>query len=145
MEIRQLLNKRILVFDGAMGTMLQKYGLPTGETPELFNFTHPEILKDIHRQYLSAGSDIISTNTFGANRLKVGGSGYTVEQIITGAVKLAREAADEFAQKYVALSLGPVGKLMKPSGDMGFEEACDLYREQIEPGIKAGVDMILIE
>ena len=72
MEIRQLLNKRILVFDGAMGTMLQKYGLPTGETPELFNFTHPEILKDIHRQYLSAGSDIISTNTFGANRLKVG-------------------------------------------------------------------------
>ena len=157
MEIRQLLNKRILVFDGAMGTMLQKYGLPTGETPELFNFTHPEILKDIHRQYLSAGSDIISTNTFGANRLKVGGSGYTVEQIITGAVKLAREAADEFAQedqfgqnkeyvqKYVALSLGPIGKLMKPSGDLDFEEACDLYREQIEPGIKAGVDMILIE
>ena len=84
MEIRQLLNNRILIFDGAMGTMLQKYGLPAGEIPELFNFTHPEILKDIYRQYLSAGSDIISTNTFGANRLKVGGSGFTVEQIITG-------------------------------------------------------------
>ncbi|NLT46920.1 MAG: homocysteine S-methyltransferase family protein, partial [Clostridiales bacterium] len=153
MEIRQLLNNRILIFDGAMGTMLQKYGLPAGEIPELFNFTHPEILKDIYRQYLSAGSDIISTNTFGANRLKVGGSGFTVEQIITGAVKLARETVDEYEsvraesgrKRFVALSLGPIGKLMKPSGGLSFEEACDLYREQIEPGIKAGADMILIE
>lgn len=153
MEIRQLLNNRILIFDGAMGTMLQKYGLPAGEIPELFNFTHPEILKDIYRQYLSAGSDIISTNTFGANRLKVGGSGFTVEQIITGAVKLARETVDEYEsvraesgrKRFVALSLGPIGKLMKPSGELSFEEACDLYREQIEPGIKAGADMILIE
>ncbi len=155
MEIRQLLNNRILVLDGAMGTMLQKRGLPTGDIPELFNFTHPEILKDIYNQYLSSGSDVISTNTFGANRLKTEGSGFTVDQIISGAVELAREAADEFmrnhtgeddhGRKYVALSLGPVGKLMEPAGDLSFEEACQLYREQIEPGVKAGADLILIE
>lgn len=90
MGIRQLLKDRILVFDGAMGTMLQKQGLPTGKIPEIINFTHPEIIEDIYRRYLSAGSDIICTNTFGANRFKTEGSGFTVDEIITQAIKLAR-------------------------------------------------------
>ncbi|GAB1475913.1 homocysteine S-methyltransferase family protein [Bacillota bacterium] len=150
MDVRQLLDKRIIVFDGAMGTMLQKAGLPTGQVPELFNFKHPDIIKDIYLQYLGAGSDIISTNTFGANRLKVKGCGYSVDEIVTRAVELAKEATAEYereygGRKYAALSLGPVGKLMAPTGDLEFEEACDLYREQILPGIKAGADLILIE
>lgn len=150
MDVGQLVNNKIIIFDGAMGTMLQKAGLPTGEMPELFNFKHPDIIKDIHLQYLRAGSDIISTNTFGANRLKTEGSDYSVSEIITKAVELAKEAVSEHekehgGRKYVALSLGPVGKLMAPTGDLGFEEACDLYREQILPGIDAGADLILIE
>ncbi|MGI6733566.1 MAG: homocysteine S-methyltransferase family protein [Anaerovoracaceae bacterium] len=173
MDIRQRLNNGILVFDGALGTMLQKRGLPTGQIPELFNFSLPEVLEDIYHQYLSAGSDIICTNTFGANRFKIEGSGFTVDEIITHAVKLARGAADAFTRdcrnrmefgsgsgtvaehgeydhgscdkKYVALSLGPIGKLMEPAGDLDFEEACSVYREQLEPGIKAGADLIIIE
>jgi 5-methyltetrahydrofolate--homocysteine methyltransferase len=169
MGIRQLLKDRILVFDGAMGTMLQKQGLPTGKIPEILNFTHPEIIEDIYRRYLSAGSDIICTNTFGANRFKTKDSGFTVDEIITQSVKLARGAADGFMgdcrnhcaqstanqdadqdrsrcdKKYVALSLGPIGKLMEPAGDLSFEEACDVYRQQLEPGIRAGADLILIE
>jgi 5-methyltetrahydrofolate--homocysteine methyltransferase len=144
MDIRDLLQKRILMSDGAMGTMLQKYGLKTGELPEVLNFTNPEIIERIHREYLDAGSDFVCTNTFGANRLKVAGSGYSVEEIVTQAVSIAKKAAAP-KSKFVALDLGPTGKLMKPTGDLSFEEACDLYREQIIPGIKAGADLILIE
>lgn len=155
MKIRELLNNRIIIFDGALGTMLQKHGLPAGVIPEVFNFTHPEILKNIYCQYLSSGSDVISTNTFGANRLKTEGSGFTVPQIVKRAVELAREAVDEYEgqcktpggcrRKFAALSLGPVGKLMEPAGELTFEEACLLYREQIEAGIEAGADLIILE
>lgn len=144
MDIRNLLQKRIVISDGAMGTMLQKYGLLTGELPEALNFTNPEIIERIHKEYLDAGSDFVCTNTFGANRLKISGSGYSVEEIVTQAVSIAKKAAVPNS-KFVALDLGPIGKLMKPTGDLSFEEACDLYREQIIPGIKAGADLILIE
>ena len=145
MGIRQLLKDRILVFDGAMGTMLQKQGLPTGKIPEILNFTHPKIIEDIYRRYLSAGSDIICTNTFGANRFKTKDSGFTVDEIITQSVKLARGQRMEFmaiagtiapsllrirmqirtaaVATNVALSLGPIGKLMEPAGDLSFEES----------------------
>jgi 5-methyltetrahydrofolate--homocysteine methyltransferase len=154
MDIRRLLGNKVIIFDGAMGSMLQNLGLETGEIPELFNFTHPEIIKNIHREYLAAGSHVVSTNTFGANRLKTEASGYTVDEIIAAAVKIAKEAVDEFNRlerpredhpHFVALSLGPIGKLMAPTGDLEFEEACHLYGEQIEAGIKAGADLILFE
>ena len=97
MTIREEMTKRRLFFDGGMGTMLQERGLAGGELPELWNLTHPEAIRDIHAQYLAAGSDIISTNTFGANALKMAGTSHSVEEIITAGVSLAREAVDAAA------------------------------------------------
>lgn len=143
-RITDLLGKKIIVCDGAMGTMLQKYGLKAGELPELLSFTQPEIIKDIYRKYLQAGSDFVSANTFGCNRFKLANSGYTVEQVVTQAVKLAREAAGEF-DKFAALDLGPLGKLMEPSGDLSFDVAYDVYKEIILAGAEAGADFVLFE
>jgi len=163
MGIRKLLNERIIICDGAMGTMMQKYGLAAGDLPEMLTFTQPEILSRIYGEYLHAGSDFICTNTFGANRIKMEGTGRSVDEIITSATLLAKNAikkyqedllktsgctgtkADSEMSKYVALDLSSVGKLMKPAGDMTFEEACDIYRELIIPALKAGVDLILFE
>ena len=111
-----------IYFDGGMGTMLQARGLQLGEVPELFNMTHPEVVEEIHRLYLEAGSHIITTNTFGANRYKICKTPYTVEEIITQAIKLVRNAMTDFKDAYVALDLGPSGKVMKPIGDAEFEE-----------------------
>ncbi|MDF3000818.1 MAG: homocysteine methyltransferase [Bacillota bacterium] len=166
MKIKDLLGKKIIVCDGAMGTMLQHHGLKAGELPELLNFTHPDTIKEIHKAYYLAGSDFVTTNTFGCNRPKFEGSAYTVAQIIEQAVMLAKEAAKEVmdqtveagsaagdtqassvfsAQKYVALDLGPIGKLMEPVGELTFDEAYDIYKEQVEAGEKAGADLIIIE
>ncbi|NLY70567.1 MAG: dihydropteroate synthase [Clostridiales bacterium] len=142
MDIRSLLKERVVIFDGAMGTMLQKRGLKTGEIPESLNFTHPEIIKEIHAEYIASGCDVITTNTFGANSYKTEKSGYSVEEIVSKAVCLAKEVCKD---KYVALGIGPIGKLMEPVGDMSFDQACELYKEQIVPGLKAGVDLILFE
>ncbi|HEX3039990.1 MAG TPA: homocysteine S-methyltransferase family protein [Caproiciproducens sp.] len=136
--------KRLLFFDGAMGTMLQENGLSAGELPELWNLTHPRVITDIHRQYLDAGADILITNTFGANGAKLHGCEYTVEEIVTAAVKLAKEAVGSGPQ-LVAMDIGPTGKLMKPLGDLGFEQAYDIFVEMAVAGEKAGADMILIE
>jgi 5-methyltetrahydrofolate--homocysteine methyltransferase len=143
-KITDLLGKKIIVCDGAMGTMLQRYGLKAGELPELLSFTQPEIIKDIYRQYLQAGSDFVSANTFGCNRFKLADSGYTVSQVVTQAVRLAKEAAGEFG-KFAALDLGPIGKLMQPSGDLSFDEAYDAYKEIITAGADAGADFVLFE
>lgn len=143
-RITDLLGKKIIVCDGAMGTMLQKYGLKAGELPELLSFTQPEIIKDIYRKYLQAGSDFVSANTFGCNRFKFANSGYTVPQVVTQAVKLAKETAGEFG-KFAALDLGPTGKLMEPSGDLTFDEAYDVYKEIIAAGAEAGADFVLFE
>lgn len=143
-KITDLFGKKIIVCDGAMGTMLQKYGLKAGELPELLSFTQPEIIKDIYRKYLQAGSDFVSANTFGCNRFKLANSGYTVPQVVTQAVRLAKEAAGEFG-KFAALDLGPLGKLMEPSGDLSFDEAYDVYKEIITAGAEAGADFVLFE
>lgn len=151
MDFRSLLGKRIIICDGGMGTMMQKYGLPTGVLPETINFTHPEIIERIYAEYLSAGSDFVSTNTFGANRLKTENTGYSVDEIVTRAVAIARQAVKTVTNngsegsKYVALDIGPIGRLLTPAGDLSFEEACSLYREQIIPALKAGVDLIFFE
>ncbi len=146
-RITDLIGKKIIICDGAMGTMMQKYGLKAGELPELLSFTQPEIIKEIYREYYQAGSDFVSSNTFGCNRFKLEKSGYTVEQVVTQAVKIAKEAAAEFQAlgKFVALDLGPIGKLMEPSGELTFDTAYDIYKEMIVAGAEAGADFVLFE
>ena len=142
MDFRTELKRRLIVFDGAMGTMVQRYGLPPGQLPETYNILHPDVIEDIHRQYVEAGADVITTNTFGANELKLKGTGYTVEQVITRAVALARRAA---GNRWVALDMGPIGQLMEPMGLLSFEQAYELYARQVKAGVQAGADLILIE
>ena len=134
---------RFVYFDGAMGTMLQRAGLKGGELPEALNITRPEIISDIHKQYIDAGADVITANTFGASKYKLKGSECTVKQIVTEAVKLARRAAE--GKALVALDLGPTGHLLAPLGDISFEEAYDAFAEQVRAGAEAGADLILIE
>ena len=131
-----------LLLDGGMGTMLQAHGLKTGELPESYNLLHPEIIEQIHREYLAAGSDIITTNTFGANRYKLSQYGYNVKEIVTGAVQVARRAAED---KPVALDIGPSGQLMQPYGTLSFDDAYRSFAEQVIAGAEAGTDLILIE
>lgn len=127
-----------VIFDGAMGTMLQRSGLAPGELPERFNLTAPKTVSAIHRAYVEAGCDVVSTNTFGANALKFGDQ---VEAVVEAGVRLARAASP----RYVALDLGPTGALLQPIGSLSFEEAYDLFARQVKAGAKAGVDLVLIE
>ncbi len=140
-----LLNRfgnEILFFDGGMGTELQKNGLKKGELPETLNINSPEIVKKVHKSYLDAGCDIISTNTFGANSLKFDNT----SEIITKAVEIVKSAIAESGRKaYTALDIGPLGKLLKPVGDLNFEDAYNLFKEQVVAGKNAGADLILIE
>jgi len=137
--------KERIYFDGGMGTMLQSRGLQLGEVPELFNMTHPEVVEEIHRLYLEAGSNIITTNTFGANRYKICKTPYTVDEVITQAVNIVRKAMTDFKDAYVALDLGPSGKVLKPIGDAEFEDIYEIYREQAIAGEKAGADLVILE
>lgn len=95
MNIIDLLGKKIILCDGGMGTMIQKHGLEAGELPETLNFSHPEIIQRIHEDYFDAGSNFVTTNTFGANAIKLAGSGYTVKQVVEQAVTLAKNAANK--------------------------------------------------
>ena len=147
MSILQELEKRILFCDGGMGSLLQQAGLKPGELPGVWNMTHPEVLVQIHRDYLEAGADIVTTNTFGVDRLKYNEyTEYPLKPVVEAAVKNAREAIALSGKKaYVALDMGPTGKLLKPLGDLEFEDAISLYREVVEAGVEAGADLILIE
>jgi 5-methyltetrahydrofolate--homocysteine methyltransferase len=131
------LNEKFLFFDGAMGTMLQNSGLKTGELPEEYNITKPEVIYNIHKEYLNAGANIITTNTFGANRLKLKNSSYSVEEIVTAAVKTAKQSIQGLTEKYVALDIGPIGTLLSPLGTLAFDEAYDIFKEQVEAGVKS--------
>ena len=131
-----------LLFDGAMGTMLQKYGIKMGELPESYNILHPEIIEKIHGEYLAAGSDVITTNTFGANSYKLKNTQYTVEDIVGSAVRIARKAAGD---NLVALDIGPIGQLMEPLGTLSFNNAYEAFAEQIKIGAREGADILLIE
>ena len=146
MKLKELLKKEILFFHGAMGTMLQAQGLKPGELPEIWNFTHPEVIQNVHRSYIDAGANLIKTNTFGANALKFPQGGeYTVEDVVCAAVENARKAINGKEKTFIALNLGPTGKLLEPYGDLPFEEAVKLYAETVKAGVKAGVDVVLIE
>ncbi len=143
MTIREEIGKRILFFDGGMGTLLQEQGLQAGELPETWNLKNPEPIIQIHKAYLAAGADIILANTFGANRFKYGED---LEKIVTAGVANAKKAVAESGKKaYVALDIGSTGKLLKPMGTLDFEEAVRVFAEIIRAGEKAGADLILIE
>jgi len=135
-------SKELLIFDGGMGTMLQAHGLKAGELPESWNISNPGKILEIHKAYIDAGADIITTNTFGANRYKLKGSGCSCGEIIESAVKIAKEAA---GSKLTAHDIGPIGQLMEPYGTLSFRDAYDAFREQVAAGTAAGADMILIE
>lgn len=143
MTIREEIGKRILFFDGGMGTLLQEQGLQAGELPETWNLKNPEPIIQIHKAYLAAGADILLANTFGANRFKYGED---LEKIVTAGVANAKKAVAESGKKaYVALDIGSTGKLLKPMGTLNFEEAVGVFAEIIRVGEKAGADLILTE
>ncbi|MEE1230646.1 MAG: homocysteine S-methyltransferase family protein, partial [Phascolarctobacterium sp.] len=145
MTFKELLGKKMLFFDGATGTQLQARGLKPGELPESWNFTHPEIVEAVHRGYLDVGSNIVKSNTFGANPIKLKGSGLDCKQTIEAAVAIAKRACGGRENKFVALNLGPTGKLLAPYGDLAFEDAVAAYGEMVRYGAAAGADLILIE
>lgn len=128
-----------------MGTQLQDKGLPAGASPELFMMEHGEIIEEVHAAYIDSGSDIIYTNTFGANAKKLSKSQYTVEEVITRAVQLAKSAAKRRNGVQVALDIGPIGELLEPNGYLPFEEAYELYRQQVVAGEQAGADLVIFE
>ena len=137
---RVFAGEEFLVFDGAMGTMLQEAGLKAGELPELLNFSHPETVTAIHRAYVEAGADVISANTFGANAHKLGDVA-SVEDVFAAAIACARKSG----ARYVAADIGPIGALLKPLGTMDFDEAYDLFAQQARAAQAAGADLFVVE
>ena len=134
--------KSVVIVDGGMGTLLQANGLMGGELPELWNLTHPEVLLKIQSDYVNAGCDILTANMFGANRLKLEKTGHTVQEVVSQALKLAHTASGGKAA--VALDIGPSGKLLKPFGDLAFDDAYELFKEEIIAG-RDNADLVIIE
>ncbi len=146
MKITEFLKNNTLVLDGGMGTLLMERGLRPGELPETWNITHPEAVCAIHREYFDAGSNVVNTNTFGANILKLSAS--ELDAIVKSAVELARRAASESTgtqKKFIALDIGPTGRMLKPYGDLDFEDAVAVFAQTARLGEKYGADLIMIE
>lgn len=142
MNFKKLLEKNFIFLDGAMGTMLQASGLKLGGIPEELNITNPQLITDIHKAYINSGADIVYTNTFGANRYKLQHSEYSLDEIISKAVANAKKAC-EGTETLVALDIGPIGQLLEPTGSLSFDEAYDIFKEQIIAGKDA--DLIVFE
>ncbi len=146
MKITDYLIDHVIYLDGGMGTLLQAQGLMPGELPETWNITHKDVIRTIHRNYFDAGSNVVNTNTFGANSLKFSES--ELDAIVGAAVANAREAAAESVstgEKWVALDIGPTGRMLKPYGDLDFEDAVSVFKQTVRLGVKYGVDLIMIE
>ena len=146
MNLLQHLKNNILYLDGGMGTLLQARGLLAGEMPERWNLSHSEEIVAIHKAYFDAGSNVVNTNTFGANCLKFEAD--ELETIICAAIKNARRAANESTgaqPKWVALDIGPTGKMLAPYGDLDFEDAVSVFAETVRLGVKHGADLVMIE
>lgn len=141
-SIIEYLKDNVVCFDGAMGTEIIKKGLKLGEVPELYNVENREIIKDIHKSYVMAGCDVITANTFGANRLKLKDTNYSVAEIIKSGIEIAKEASDG---RFIALDVGPLGQMLSPLGTLEFDEAYSIFKEQVIAGEKYGADLILIE
>ena len=143
--LRERLGKDLLIFDGAMGTQLQNAGLKAGEIPEVYNIEHPEIIIDIHSRYLKAGADLITTNTFGCNPLKMSESGYCYCDVLKAGVENAKKARDLInPNAYIVLDIGPIGQLLEPLGTLTFDEAYEMIASQIVM-VKDDVDAVLLE
>ena len=146
MNIKEYIKNNILYLDGAMGTLLQAQGLKSGELPERWNITHSDIVKKIHLDYYNAGSNVVSANTFGANILKFDET--ELEEIIKAAVENVRYARDEscgMQEKWIALDIGPSGRMLAPYGDFDFEDAVETFAKTVRLGVKYGVDVIFIQ
>ena len=144
MDVRECIKDNILVFDGAMGTMLQDIGVKLGENMEKLNMTEGDKIVEIHKKYINSGADVITTNTFGANEIKLKSTGYSVEEIIDKSVLNAKTARGD-NKCYIALDIGPIGELLEPMGTLSFERAIEIFKREITQGVKSGVDLIIIE
>ena len=138
-----LFKNEFVILDGAMGTMLQRSGQPAGMLPELFTLENPDILENIHRAYIEAGSQIAYSNTFSTNAYKLKGRGHTVEEVVSASVAVARKASE--GRAVVALDIGPIGEMLEPSGTLTFDKAYELFKEVLVAGEKAGADLIAFE
>ena len=146
MNILQHLKNNILYLDGGMGTLLQARGLAAGEMPERWNLSNPDAITEIHKAYFDAGSNVVNTNTFGANCLKFPLD--ELDTIIGAAIQNARRAATESTgtqPKWVALDIGPTGRMLAPYGDLDFEDAVSVFAETVRLGVKHGADLVMIE
>ena len=137
---RVLEGREFLLFDGAMGTMLQRAGLQAGDLPDLLNLSQPDVVAGVHSAYVDAGSQAVTTNTFGANRERLNGAA-SVEEVFSAAVACARQSGALF----VAADIGPTGEMLEPLGDLSEEEAYDLFAEEVRAAVDAGADLIIIE
>lgn len=144
MNIKDYIKENIIVFDGAMGTMLQKLGLKISDLPEELNVLESEKIINIHRKYVDAGAKVITTNTFGANEIKLKQSEFSVERIIDKAIDNVKKARGN-KEIFIALDIGPIGQLLEPMGTLKFEEAYEIFKRQVIQGEKSGADIILIE
>jgi len=146
MKITDYMKDHTVYLDGGMGTLLQAQGLMPGELPERWNITHADIIRNVHRGYFDAGSNIVNTNTFGANSLKFASD--ELDAIIKAAIENVRAAAEESSgmqEKFVALDIGPTGRMLAPLGDLDFEDAVAIFANTVKLGVKYGADLIMIE
>ena len=146
MSFSDFLKTNTVYLDGGMGTLLQERGLKAGEQPERWNITHAQAIVEIHKAYFDAGSNVVCTNTFGANALKF--SEAELDEIVKAALtnaKRAREQSVSPQEKFIALDIGPSGKLLRPYGDLDFEDAVSLFAKTVKLGVQYGAELILIE
>ena len=145
MNYQVVKKNKVLLFDGAMGTMIKSYGLNINNSIEIYNFTEEETIKRIHRDYIKAGADIITTNTFGANKIRFKNDKYDIEEVISKGIKIAKEARDGNDRILIAYDIGPTGVGVKPVGTLTFDEAYEIFKKQIIIAEENEVDLILIE
>jgi len=144
-DLREILGREWLFCDGGTGSFLQERGLGGGELPETWNLTHPEVISELYESYLRAGANIFNVNTFGANSIKYPDN---LREIVHAAVDLARKARTATGREddaYIAIDIGPTGKLLEPMGDLSFDRAVEIFKETITYGVEAGADLVLIE
>ena len=149
MKITDFIKSGLVYFDGGTGTSLQNMGLMPGELPELWNFTHTDCIIELHKSYIDAGANIIKTNTFGANPLKFDdNSTYSYARVIEKAIENVKSAVSLSGRQegvFTAFDMRPTGRLLKPFGDLEFEDAVELFAKQVRAAVKGGVDLILVE
>ena len=146
MKITEYIKNNTLYLDGGTGTLLQAAGLPVGELPERWNISHPEVMIALHRSYYDAGSNVVSANTFGANCLKFSDS--ELEETIKAAMDDLRAARDSSVgkqPKWMALDIGPTGRMLKPYGDLDFEDAVEIFAKTVRLAVKYGAELIFIQ